>query len=111
MAFSKHNHASTVILSIALVAVFVAPTLLAEEASSTAAGNAFNDDRSDYHEALPVETDSSEQNKTSEAITAVDRCDDRDRGLAERTNGVVPYEILSLDYFGLFMRYFETVGC
>ena len=111
MRIKNYDHISTVILSVTLAAVFAAPATLAEENVSSGAAKGIGDDPVDPRAAAPADTKLSEQKLTVGATHAEDRCDDREEGLAEQTAGVVPYEALSLDYYGLFMRYFETTGC
>jgi hypothetical protein len=112
MNMTRRNHASIAVMSISMIVLFALSSAIAGQAGSSDEAGIYPEEGDGQSPMSMDEDDEAAQQQISQASTVPDRCDDvGEKSVVEQSALLVPYELVSLDYFGMVVRYFGDVGC
>lgn len=112
MKTTRRNHASIAVVSMSAIVFFALSSAVAAPTDSSNPEAIDSQGWGDQSQSAMDEEDEAAQQQTSQASTVPDRCDDvGETSVTEQSAMIVPYELVSFDYFGMFVRYFGDVGC
>ena len=108
----KRSHASIAVVSMSMIVLFALSSAIAGQTGPSGVTRGSPEEGDDQSPMSMDEDDEAAQQQISQATTVPDRCDDvGEKSMAEQSALLVPYELVSLDYFGMVMRYFGDAGC